>query len=428
MTELKSMSKDELTALHNKYLKEYNNYRDMKLNLDMSRGKPGAKQLDLSNDILKGLDDYHSANNFDARNYGILDGLPETKKIFSDLLDIPEESIIIGGNSALNLIYDTFVRLCLFGTLGSTPWLKLPKVKILCPVPGYDRHFSICEELGLDMIPVPFKNDDLDMDIIEKLAAEDETIKGIICVPMYSNPTGAVYSDSTVERRAKIKTAASDFRIFWDNAYAVHHIYKENKLADIFKLAEKYENEDRIYMFFSTSKITFPGSGVSLISASKNNIEEIKKRMSIQTIGYDKINQLSFVKFFKNADNIMKHMEKHASILRPKFDMVIEILEREFKENKMCRWLKPDGGYFITLFTYEGCAKETVKLAKEAGVIVTNAGATHPYNNNPKDDCIRIAPSYPYMEELKTAMEVISSCVKVATTAKLLEQFTAIPE
>ncbi len=421
MPELKSMSKDELLANYDKYLKEYNNYKEMKLNLDMSRGKPGSKQLDLSNGLLEGIDDYHSINNIDVRNYGVLDGLPETKKIFSDLLNVPEKNIIIGGNSALNLIYDTFARLLLFGTLGNTPWSKLQKVKILCTVPGYDRHFAMCEEFGLEMIPVPLNEDGPDMDMVEKLSLEDDAVKGIICVPLYSNPTGTVYSDEVIERLAKMKTAAPDYRIFLDNAYAIHHIYKKNKLANIFELAEKYKNEDRIYMYFSTSKVTFPGSGIAMIAASQKNIEEIKKRMSIQTIGHNKINQLSFVKFFKNADNIMSHMEKQAAILKPKFDIVIETLEKEFGENKLCTWTKPDGGYFITLYTLDGCAKEVVKLAKEAGVIMTGAGSTYPYNNNPKDNCVRIAPSYPYMEELKTAMEVISSCIKLASIKKELK-------
>ncbi len=422
MAELYAMSKDELTTKREEYLKEYNNYKEMGLKLNMSRGKPGAKQLDLSNELLEGVHDYHALNNLDVRNYGVLDGLPELKRIFSDLLDVPMEDIIIGGNSALNLIYDTFARLFLFGTLGNTPWGKLDKVKIICLVPGYDRHFAICEEFGTELISVPLNDDGPDMDMVEKIVSEDESVKGIMCVPMYSNPSGIVYSDEVIERLAKMKTAAKDFRIFYDNAYAVHHIYKENKLANIFELAKKYGNEDRIYMYFSTSKVAFPGSGVSMICASPKNVEEIKKRMSIQTIGYNKLNQLSCVKFFKNAENIKNHMKKHAAILKPKFDIVFEILENNFNDNKICKWSKPDGGYFITLYTYKGCAKEVVRLAKEAGVIVTNAGATHPYGNNPDDDCIRLAPSYPYMEELKVAMEVIASCVKLATVEKLIAE------
>lgn len=421
MAELKSMSREELLAKYDEYLKEYANYKEMGLKLDMSRGKPGSKQLDLSNEMLGGIKDFHALNNLDVRNYGVLDGLPEAKRIFSDLLDIPMENIIIGGNSALNMIYDTFCRLFIFGTMGNTPWCKLPKVKFLCPVPGYDRHFSICEEFGVEMIPVQMDENGPNMDIVEKLAAEDEAIKGIFCVPMYSNPDGIIYSDETVERLAKMKTAAADFRIFWDNAYAIHHIYKENTLANIFELAKKYDNQDRIYMYFSTSKVTFPGSGIAIIAASPNNIEEIKKRMSVQTIGHNKLNQLSFVRFFRNAENIKNHMKKHAAILKPKFDMVFEILEKEVGKTGVCSWSKPEGGYFITLYTLDGCAKEVVRLAKEAGVVVTSAGATHPYKNNPKDNCIRLAPSYPYMEELKVAMEVIASCVKLATVKKLLE-------
>lgn len=421
MADLKSMPKDEIMAKRSEYLKAYENYKGMGLKLDISRGKPGAKQLDISNELLNGPKDYHTAGNFDVRNYGILEGLPETREIFSQIFNIPPKNIIIGGNSALNLIYDTFARLYLFGTLGGTPWGKLDKVKILCPVPGYDRHFSICEEFGAEMIPIPLNDSGPDMDMVEKLAGEDEAVKGIICVPMYSNPTGEIYSDETVKRFAKMKTAAEDFRIFWDNAYAIHHIYKENKLANIFEYAEKYDTKDRVYMFFSTSKVTFPGSGVAIIAASDRNTEEIMKRMSIQTIGYDKVTQLSFAKFFKNAENVKNHMKKHAAIIKPKFDMVIEILENNFSENKICRWIKPDGGYFVTVYTCEGCAKEIVRLAKEAGVILTDAGATHPYHFNPKDDCFRLAPTYPYLEELKTAMEVIAVCINLATANKLLE-------
>lgn len=421
MSELKAMSKDELIAMQQEFLKEYNNYKDMGLQLNMSRGKPGAKQLDLSNGLLDGVKDYHALNNLDVRNYGVLDGLTEAKIIFSDLLDVPTENIIIGGNSALNLIYDTFARLYLFGTLGEKPWFKLPKVKILCPVPGYDRHFSICQEFGAEMINIPMNDDGPDMDMVEKLVKDDPTIKGIMCVPLYANPGGNIYSDEVIERLAKMETAAKDFRIFYDNAYAIHHIYKENKIANIFEFAKKYNTENRIYMYFSTSKVAFPGSGIAMIAASADNVEEIKRRMSIQTIGYNKLNQLAFVRFFKNAENVKNHMRKHAAILKPKFDMVFEILEENFAESKICSWSKPEGGYFITLYTENGCAKEIVRLAKEAGVVVTNAGAMYPYSNNPDDNCIRLAPSYPYMEELKVAMEVIASCVKLVTVQKYIE-------
>jgi len=421
MIDLNSISKSQLSDEYNRCLKKYNDYKNMSLKLDMSRGKPGAKQLDLSNELLNGVGDYHAADNFDVRNYGILEGLPETRKLFGELLNVDPDNIIIGGNSSLKLFYDTFVSLFLFGTLGSVPWIKLPKVKIICPVPGYDRHFSICEEFGIEMISVPLYDDGPDMDMVEKIVAEDNAVKGIICVPLYSNPSGIVYSDETVERLAKMKTAAEDFRIFWDNAYAIHHIYRERKIADIFALSEKYGNPDRVYMYSSTSKITYPGSGIAVIAASsKRSIAEVKKRMSIQTIGYNKVSQLSLVKFFKNAENVKEHMRKHAAILRPKFDMVFEILEREFGENGICSWTKPDGGYFIVLYTPDGCAKETVRLAKEAGVVVTGAGASHPYKKDPNDNCIRLAPSYPYLEELKVAMEVICLCVKLAFAAKRL--------
>ncbi len=424
MSEETAFSKDELLTKHDHILKEYNKYAEMGLNLDMSRGKPNTNQLDISNGLLDGLKSYIAENDVDVRNYsnyGLLSGLPETRRLFSELLDIPSEKIIIGGNSALNLIYDSFSRLFIFGTHGSTPWSKLPKIKFLCPVPGYDRHFAICEEFGVEMISVPLNDDGPDMDMVEELAANDETVKGIICVPLYSNPGGTKYSEEVTERLAKMKTAAADFRIFWDNAYGVHHIYKENRLPDILTMAEKYGNEDRVYYFFSTSKITFPGSGIALVASSLNNIKEIRKRMHVQTIGHNKIIQLEIVNYFKTADGIKEHMKKHAEILKPKFDMVFNMLEKEFKDSDLCHWTKPEGGYFIVLYTLKGCAKKVVELAKNAGVILTDAGATHPYKNNPDDDCIRLAPTYPDIDELKTAMHIISVCIKLAGIEKLIK-------
>lgn len=415
----KEQLQKEKLALQN----TYDDYVSQHLKLDMSRGKPAGSQLDLNNGILNTLDNYITEDGLDARNYGVLDGIPEAKKLFSDLLAIPQEKIIIGGNSSLNLMYDTFVRLFLFGTQGHTPWSQLKKVKFLCPSPGYDRHFAICEDLGVEMIIVPMHEDGPDMDYVEKLVKEDEDIKGIWCVPLYSNPQGICYSDETVERLARMETAAPDFRIFWDNAYGVHHIYKEQVLKDIFKEVEKYGHEDRVYYFFSTSKITFPGAGVALIATSLSNVAEIKKHMSIQTIGHDKLNQLRTVNYFKDAEGIRTHMKALAEELKPKFDIVLKTLEKELEGTGLATWTKPDGGYFIAVDTLEGCAKETVALAKEAGVVLTGAGATFPYKMDPADRNIRIAPTYPTLEELTVAISLLCVCVKLAGVNRLLETY-----
>lgn len=417
-----SCSKEEL--LEEKILleKTYESYVSQQLKLDMSRGKPAGTQLDLNNDILNTLETYITEDGLDARNYGVLDGIPEAKKLFSDLLGLRKEQIIIGGNSSLNLMYDTFVRLLLFGTRSNTPWCKLDKVKFLCPSPGYDRHFAICEDLGIEMITVPMHEDGPDMDYIESLVKEDDSIKGIWCIPLYSNPQGICYSDETVERLAKMETAAKDFRIFWDNAYGVHHIYEEKQLKNIFEVAEACGNEDRVYYFFSTSKITFPGAGVALMAASEANVAEIKKHMGIQTIGHDKLNQLRTVKYFKDADGIREHMKKLGNELKPKFDMVLTTLEKELAGSGLLSWTKPNGGYFVAVDTLEGCAKETVALAKRAGVTLTGAGATFPYGKDPKDQNIRLAPTYPTLEELKVAIELFCVCVKLAGVNKLLAE------
>ena len=401
--------------------KKYADYVGQKLKLDMSRGKPASTQLDLNNDILSTLETYITEDGTDARNYGVLDGLSEAKKLFSKLLNIAPANMIIGGNSSLNLMYDTMTRLFLFGTEGEKPWCKLDKVKFLCPSPGYDRHFSICEDLGIEMITVPMNEDGPDMDYIESLVEEDTSIKGIWCVPLYSNPQGICYSDEVVERLASMQTAAKDFRIFWDNAYGVHHIYDEVKLKDIFEAVNAAGNENRVYYFFSTSKITFPGAGVALIASSLSNIAEIKKHMSIQTIGHDKLNQLRTVNYFKNADGIRVHMKKLGNELRPKFEIVLNTLEQELAGTGLLSWTKPQGGYFVAVDTLPGCAKETVRLAKEAGVVLTGAGATFPYQNDPQDRNIRIAPTYPTVEELQKAMELFCVCVKLAGVNQLLK-------
>ncbi|WP_050794727.1 aminotransferase class I/II-fold pyridoxal phosphate-dependent enzyme [Cellulosilyticum lentocellum] len=400
--------------------KKYADYVGQKLKLDMSRGKPASTQLDLNNDILSTLETYITEDGTDARNYGVLDGLSEAKKLFSELLNIAPANMIIGGNSSLNLMYDAMTRLFLFGTEGERPWCQLDQVKFLCPSPGYDRHFAICEDLGIEMITVPMHEDGPDMDYIESLVKEDASIKGIWCVPLYSNPQGICYSDEVVERLASMKTAAKDFRIFWDNAYGVHHIYDEVKLKDIFEAARAAGNENRVYYFFSTSKITFPGAGVALIASSLSNIAEIKKHMSIQTIGHDKLNQLRTVNYFKNAEGIRTHMKKLGNELRPKFEIVLNTLEKELAGTGLLSWTKPQGGYFVAVDTLPGCAKETVRLAKEAGVVLTGAGATFPYQNDPQDRNIRIAPTYPTVEELQKAMELFCVCVKLAGVNRLL--------
>lgn len=419
---ISELSKDTLISMKAELENEYEAFKAKKINLDMSRGKPSSEQLNLSNGILNlKLDTYITQEGIDARNYGILDGISETKNLFSQLLDIPAGNIVIGGNSSLNLIYDNFTRLYIFGSLGCTPWGKLDKVKILCPVPGYDRHFAICEEFGFEMVNIPMDENGPDMDMVERLVKEDESIKGIICVPLYSNPGGICYSDEVVERLARMETAAKDFKIFWDNAYAIHHVYKKVQLLNIFDACKQYNTQDRILYFFSTSKIIFPGSGVALVAASDNCIEEIKLHFGKQTIGYNKISQLRTYKFFKDAQGVLAHMDKLAEELKPKFDIVLDKLNSEFADSDMLTWTKPLGGYFIAVDTIEGCAKETVRLAKEAGLSLTDAGATYPYKNDPKDSNIRIAPSYPCCEDLKQAIEFFCVCVKLAAVNKVLK-------
>lgn len=416
-------SADELLKAQQELTAEYDRLKSCNLSLDMSRGKPAAAQLDLSNGILTlQLDSYINCEGNDVRNYGILTGIKECRHLFAELLGIKEDNIIIGGNSSLNLIYDAIARYFMFGKLGSTPWSKLDKVKVLCPVPGYDRHFAICEEFGFEMINIPMDNNGPDMDMVEKLVKEDDSIKLMLCVPLYSNPSGICYSDEVCERLAKMETAAEDFTIIWDNAYGIHHVYSETKLANIFDLAAKYGNEDRILYFFSTSKITFPGSGVALIASGDKAIAEIKRRFGIMTIGYNKINQLRTYSFFKSPEGMMEHMKKLGAMLKEKFDIVLNKLDEEFDDNDLLTWTKPGGGYFISVNTLPGCAKETVRLAKECGLILTDAGATYPYKKDPEDSNIRIAPSYPTVEELEKAIEVFCICVKLAAVNKLLKE------
>ena len=417
----KDFSLEQLLACRAQLEQEYAGYKKQNLKLNMSRGKPAPSQLDLSSGVLQALTDPVTENGTDARNYGGLDGISEAKKLFSDLLGIPEAKLIIGGNSSLNMMYDTMVRCMLFGTQGNRPWSKLEKVKFLCPAPGYDRHFAICEELGIEMITVPMQADGPDMDLVEKLAAEDDSVKGIWCVPLYSNPQGICYSPKTVERLGAMK-AAPDFRIFWDNAYGVHHIYSEEKLADIFAACEKGGHPDRVFYFFSTSKITFPGAGVAIMAASPDNVTEIKKHLGIQTIGYDKLNQLRTLQFLKNADGVRAHMRKMAAELKPKFDIVLNTLADELGGTGLAQWTSPKGGYFVAIDTLDNCAKATLELAKQAGVTMTGAGATFPYHRDPRDRNIRIAPTYPTVNELQTAIRLFCVCVKLAGVRKLIAE------
>lgn len=422
MAEFAEMSKEELEQAKEAADNEYEELKSRNLSLDMSRGKPAPSQIDHANGMLKEMTEYHTTAGMDVRNYGVLDGIPEMKELFSELLDIKADNLIVGGNASLNLMFDAMMRLFVFGTMGEKPWGQLEKVKFLCPSPGYDRHFTICETLGVEMILVPMTKEGPDMDVVEELSGSDESIKGIWCVPKYSNPQGICYSDETVDRLASMKTAAKDFRIFWDNAYGVHPVFEDVKVKNILDACEEAGTKNRAYYFFSTSKITFPGAGVSLIASSDENIKEIKKVMGAQTIGYDKVNQLRHVQFFKNAEGLRAHMQVLAGCMKPKFETVLKYLEKELTGTGLATWEEPKGGYFVSVDVYPGCAKEVVRLAKEAGVVLTGAGATYPYKKDPKDSNLRIAPTYPAVEELEQAMELFCVCVKKAGIQKLLER------
>lgn len=426
MVPYRELSKEELLELKSSLEAKYQEFQSKNLKLDMSRGKPSIEQLDLTMemmDVLNSHSDLTSEDGLDCRNYGGLDGIPEAKRLMQEIMEVGDEEIIIYGNASLNIMYDTISRSMTHGVMGSTPWCKLDKVKFLCPAPGYDRHFAICEFFGIEMITVPMTPNGPDMDIVEKLVHEDEAIKGIWCVPKYSNPQGYVYSDETVIRFANLKPAAKDFRIFWDNAYCVHHLYFDDpvEILNIVGECKKAGNPDMVYKFASTSKISFSGAGIAALVASKANIDDIKKQLAIQTIGYDKINQLRHARFFKNKAGVLEHMKKHAAIMRPKFEAVLNVLETELGGLEIGEWTKPKGGYFISFDSMEGCAKTIVAMMKDAGVVMTSAGATFPYGKDPKDSNIRIAPSFPPSEELELAAQIFTVCVKLASVNKLLE-------
>ncbi|MCD8098120.1 MAG: aminotransferase [Lachnospiraceae bacterium] len=417
------MSRQELAEFKEKVQKEYDGYKALGLNLNMSRGKPGTEQIDLSLPMLDSLTEQEALNmSPDYFNYGQLDGTDEAKELFSPMLGITKDDVIIFGNSSLNIMFDTVSRCYNFGVLkGSKPWKDCEKVKWLCPVPGYDRHFAITELFGFEMINIPMSSDGPDMDMIEKLVSEDASIKGIWCVPMYSNPTGITYSDEVVRRMANLSPAAEDFRIFWDNAYCIHHLSDNpDTLLNIYDELKKNGKEDMVYIFASTSKVTFPGSGVALMGASERNLDYIRSILTIQTIGHDKLNMMRHVRFFGTFENIKAHMEKHKEILKPRFSAVTDSLEAELGELGFGSWVKPNGGYFVSFDSMPGCAKRIVQLCKEAGVTLTNAGATFPYGKDPNDSNIRIAPTYPSIEELSKAMKIFTCSVKLASVEKLL--------
>ena len=421
------MTKAELQALKKELSAKYREYQGKDLKLDMSRGKPSIDQLDLSMgmlDVLTSDMDLTCEDGTDCRNYGVLDGISEAKELLADMMEVAPDHIIIYGNSSLNVMYDTVSRSMTHGVMGNTPWCKLDKVKFLCPVPGYDRHFAITEYFGIEMINVPMTPTGPDMDVVEELVASDDSIKGIWCVPKYSNPQGISYSDQTVRRFARLKPAAPDFRIYWDNAYTIHHLYDmdQDHLIEILAECKRAGNPDMVYKFASTSKISFPGSGIAAIAASQNNLVDIKKQLRIQTIGHDKVNQLRHVRFFGDIHGMVEHMKKHADILRPKFEAVLETLDRELEGLGIGTWTTPKGGYFIAFDSLDGCAKAIVAKCKKAGLVMTGAGATYPYGKDPHDSNIRIAPSYPPLNDLKQAMELFALCVKLVSVEKLLSE------
>ncbi len=426
MKPFREMTKAELLEQKDELERAFGVVKEKKLSLDMSRGKPSVAQLEMGMGLMDALNSSSSmktATGTDTRNYGLVDGIPEAKQLMADMIQTKPENVIVCGNASLPIMFDMVSRSMTHGVVGATPWCKLEKVKFLCPAPGYDRHFAITQYFGIEMITIPMTPQGPDMALVEELVSKDAAVKGIWCVPKYSNPQGYTYSDETVRRFAALKPAAEDFRIFWDNAYAVHDLYEDraDHLLDILSECEKAGNPDMVYEFVSTSKVSFAGSGIAAVASSRANLEWIKKSMSVQTIGYDKINQLRHVAYFKDIQGIRAQMMRHANILRPKFEAVLRVLEDELGGLGIGEWTKPNGGYFISFDAMEGCAKEIVAKCKEAGVVLTGAGATFPYGKDPKDSNIRIAPSFPTPEEMAQATDLFVLCVKLVSVNKLLE-------
>ncbi len=423
---IKQYSREEIRSILNSLYKEYQDYKTLNLSINMTRGKPCKEQLDLSMgmmDVLSSSSELKCEDGIDCRNYGVLDGIEECKRLLGSLIEVDAKNIIVFGNSSLRVMYDCFAHAYIKGVCGNTPWCKLDKIKWLCPVPGYDRHFAICEYFGIEMINIPLTSSGPDMDLIEEFVSKDESIKGIWCVPKYSNPDGISYSDEVVKRFAKLQPKAKDFRIYWDNAYSVHHLYEDNidTILEILHECNLAGNPDIVYKFTSTSKISFPGSGIAALATSESNKKDILDNMTIQTIGYDKVNQLRHVRFFKDLDGIKAQMKKHAEILRPKFEIVENILDEELKDLDIVKFTKPRGGYFISLYTLKGCATRVYNLCKDLGVILTPIGAAYPYHKDPNDSNLRIAPSFPSTEELKLASKVLGLCIKIASFEDYLD-------
>lgn len=415
-------SKEELLKEKESLQKLYDDFKSLNLSLDMSRGKPSPKQLDISMELLDSVkfeDAYKSQNGFDCRNYGVLEGIDECRQLFADVLGVNKDNIIVGGNSSLNMMFDVISQAMTHG-FGDEPWSKQGNIKFICPAPGYDRHFGILEYFGIEMITVNMLEDGPDMDKIDSLV-KDSSVKGVFVVPKYSNPEGITFSDECVRRFASLKPAAKDFRVIWDNAYCIHDIEdKSDELLEIFAAAKEYGNEDLFIEVTSTSKVSFPGAGIAALAASDNNIALLKKRMMSQTIGNDKLNQLRHVKYFKNLDGLKNHMKKHAQIIKPKFEVVLDAFQKELAPLGVADWKKPNGGYFISLNVLPGCAKRVGVLCKEAGVVLTTPGATYPYGKDPEDKNIRIAPTFPSVDELKKACELLCISVRLASCEKLL--------
>ncbi len=425
MKAYKDMSREELLALKRSLEEEFETAEKKGMSLNMARGNPGVSQLALSMpmlDVINSSSDMNTLLGNDTRNYGDWDGIGECRWLLANMMNVKKDNVIVCGNSSLNIMFDTVSRSMTLGVNGSTPWSKLDQVKFLCPVPGYDRHFKILELFGIEMINIPLREDGPDMDLVERHVNHDAAVKGIWCVPKYSNPTGISYSDEVVRRFANLKPKAEDFRIFWDNAYGIHHLYEEDQdeILNILEECEKAGNPDMVYIFTSTSKISFPGSGVSAVATSFKNIEDIKKQMTTQIIGHDKINQLRHARFFQNTDGLNAHMKKHAALLRPKFEAVLHILDSELTGLEIGSWTRPKGGYFISFNAMPGCAKSIVAKCKSLGVTLTGAGATFPYGIDPEDSNIRIAPTFPTPEEMKEATTIFVLCVKLASVEKLL--------